>query len=227
MEKKKSLKADLESKRNLFFLIGLVVALGFVFMAFEWKTNPRKAEITGGTPVYKIEEQFAPIVREPKEQPPEAPKPLVVETITIVDDIIDVDDAIIEPTDPTDYISIDLPAAVMTPKDETEEKIFVNTVEHPAEFPGGERALYKYISDHVKYPVIAQENGIQGKVYVNFIVDENGNAINVTVPRSIDASLDAEALRVIKSLPQFRPARQGGKAVKVYYTAVINFQLQK
>lgn len=226
MEKKKSFKADLERRRSMFFLVGLVVALSFVFMAFEWKTKPRKAELTGGIPIAHIDEELPPIVRDREPEQPELPKPKVIEQITIVDDLTPVNDPVFEPTDPVDYVPVDLPAAVLTSAVEPEETIFVNTVEKPAEFPGGERALYRYISDHVKYPVIAQENGIQGKVYVNFVVDENGNAINVLVPRSVDPSLDAEAIRVIESLPRFRPAMQSGKNVKVYYTAIINFQLQ-
>lgn len=226
MKRKKSLKADLEGKRSTFFLIGLVAALGLVFTAFEWTTQPRKATLAGGTPVYVIEDAIAPIVKEPKEQLPEPEKPKAFEFINIVEDDVLVDDPNIDMDEPDDPVFVDLSAVVTNLRDEKEEKIFVNNVEVPAEFPGGERSLYKYISDHVKYPVIAQENGVEGKVYVNFVVDENGNPVNVTIGRPGDSALDAEALRVIRSLPRFRPAQQGGKAVKVYYTAVINFQLQ-
>ncbi len=227
MERKKSLKADLEGKRNTFFLIGLVVALGLVFTAFEWTSKPRKAELQGGTPVYFVEDEIPPVLREPKEQAPEPEKPKVIELINIIpDEIAIAEDPIFDLGEPGDPVIVDLPVFPTVPADKPEEQIFVNTVEVPAEFPGGERGLYKYISDHVKYPIIAQENGVQGKVYVNFVVDENGDAINVTVGRAGDASLDAEAIRVIESLPRFRPAKQGGRTVKVYYTAVINFQLQ-
>ncbi|MCE4566536.1 energy transducer TonB [Maribellus sp. CM-23] len=227
MERKKSLKADLEGKRNTFFLIGLVVALGLVFAAFEWTSKPRKAELPSGTPVYFVEDEIPPVLREPKEQAPEPEKPKVIELINIIPDGIAIaEDPIFDLGEPGDPVIVDLSAFPSVPADKPEEQIFVNTVEVPAEFPGGERALYKYISDHVKYPIIAQENGVQGKVYVNFVVDENGDAINVTVGRAGDASLDAEAIRVIESLPRFRPAKQGGRTVKVYYTAVIYFQLQ-
>ncbi|MFV0266400.1 MAG: energy transducer TonB [Draconibacterium sp.] len=227
MERKKSLKADLEGKRNTLFLIGLVVALGLVFAAFEWTSKPRKAELQGETPVYFVEDEIPPVLREPKEQAPEPEKPKVIELINIIPDGIALaEDPIFDLGEPGDPVIVDLSAFPSVPADKPEEQIFVNTVEVPAEFPGGERALYKYISDHVKYPIIAQENGVQGKVYVNFVVDENGDAINVTVGRAGDASLDAEAIRVIESLPRFRPAKQGGRTVKVYYTAVIYFQLQ-
>ncbi|MCK3686066.1 energy transducer TonB [Maribellus sp. YY47] len=226
MKRKKSLKADLEGKRSTFFLIGLVAALGLVFTAFEWTTQPRKATLAGGTPVYVIEDEIAPIVKEPKEQLPEPEQPKTIEIINIVKDGVEVIDPNFDFAEPEDPLVLDLPVVATNPPEEEEEKIFVNSVEIPAEFPGGERSLYKYISDHVKYPIIAQENGVQGKVYINFVVDQNGDAINVTVGRSVDTSLDAEAIRVIQSLPRFKPAMQGGKKVKVYYTAIINFQLQ-
>ena len=226
MEQKKSRKADLEGKRNTFFLVGLVITLGLVFMAFEWKSKPKKVEFSGGTPVSYVEDLAMPLIREHKERP-KPPNPVVVEKINIVGDEVDIlEELNIEPSDPTDYEPVEIPEFVKNTRSEPEEEIFPNFVDEPAEFPGGERALYRYISEHVKYPVIAQENGIKGKVYVQFVVDENGNIVNAHVSRASDPSLDAEALRVIQSLPKFKPARQAGKFVKVYYTAVINFQLQ-
>jgi len=119
-----------------------------------------------------------------------------------------------------------MPVIESKEEEEVEEKIFFNVIEEPAEFPGGDKALYRYIHDNVRYPVIAQENGIQGKVYVNFVVNKEGKAVNAVVSRPVDPSLDKEALRVISSLPRFKPGKQRGKPVQVYYTALINFQLQ-
>lgn len=225
MELKKSAKADLERKRNTFFLVGLVLALALVLAAFEWNNAPRKAELAGGTPVYNVEEQFIPVTREPKKTPP-PPKPKVIEFIEIVDNKFEVDDPEFEESEATEFTAIDVPAVVENTVQEEEEEIFINVVDEPAEFPGGERALYNFISSHVQYPIIAQENGIQGKVYVRFVVDENGNVNDTEIIRPVDPSLDAEALRVIGSLPQFKPGVQAGRNVKVYYTAVINFVLQ-
>jgi len=105
------------------------------------------------------------------------------------------------------------------------EEVFV-IVEQMPEFPGGETALRKYIANAIKYPVIAQENGIQGKVFVTFVVDKDGSITQAKVTRGIDPSLDKEALRVINSLPGWVPGRQGGKPVKVSYTVPISFVLQ-
>lgn len=104
-----------------------------------------------------------------------------------------------------------------------EEVFFI--VEQMPEFPGGEAALRKYIADKIKYPPIAQDMGIQGKVYVTFIVDKNGNVTNATIARGVDASLDKEALRVINSLPRWTPGKQRGSAVSVSYTVPISFTL--
>ena len=94
------------------------------------------------------------------------------------------------------------------------------------EFPGGELALRKFIGNSIKYPVIAQENGIQGKVYVTFVVDKTGGVTSATIARGVDPSLDKEALRVVNNLPKWKPGKQRGKPVRVSYTVPINFVLQ-
>jgi protein TonB len=99
-------------------------------------------------------------------------------------------------------------------------------VEEMPEFPGGVTALRKYLAESVKYPVIAQENGIQGKVYVNFVVNKDGSVSNAKIARGVDPSLDQEALRVVSTLPKWKPGKQRGQPVRVSYTVPINFQLQ-
>ncbi len=226
MEQKKSSKADLEGKRGTFFLLGLVVALGSTLAAFELKSHPTKIESLGELQDVEVVEQIIPPTLEKRVTPPPPPPPKIIEFFEIVDNDVEVSELEFEDSEATEFTSIDFPAIVSSYPVEEEEEIYVNVIDEPAEFPGGERSLYKYISDHVKYPLIAQENGIQGKVYVKFVVDENGYASNVQVLRPVDSSLDAEAIQVIAGLPRFKPGIQGGRAVKVYYTAVINFQLQ-
>jgi protein TonB len=99
-------------------------------------------------------------------------------------------------------------------------------VEEMPEFPGGDAALRNYLATNVKYPTIAQENGIQGKVYVNFVVGKDGSITMAKIARPVDPSLDKEALRVVNCLPKWKPGKQGGKPVRVSYTVPINFQLQ-
>lgn len=229
MELKKSDKADLEKNRNIFFLIGLVLALGSMLAAFEWKSSPSKAESLGGIQVQEVEEEIIPITREKQvDPPPPPPPPQVVEMLNIVDDDVVIENELeIEDSEADENTAIDvLPVIESQEEEEVEEEIFFNIIEEPAEFPGGDKALYGYIHDHVKYPIIAMENGIQGKVYVKFVVNKEGKAVDAVVARPVDPSLDQEALRVINSLPRFKPGKQRGKPVQVYYTAVINFQLQ-
>ncbi|MCL1867522.1 MAG: TonB family protein [Paludibacter sp.] len=110
-------------------------------------------------------------------------------------------------------------------KPDEDEKIFVSVEENP-EFPGGAKALYEYIAENMYYPEEAMENGIQGKVVIRFVVEKDGTVDNVEILRGFDKSCDAEAVRVIKSLPKFISGKQNGIPVRVYYTIPINFKLQ-
>ena len=101
-----------------------------------------------------------------------------------------------------------------------------SVVEQMPEFPGGELALQKYLKSAVKYPPIALENGIQGKVYVSFVVDTNGAISNARVSRSVEESIDKEAIRVVKAMPKWIPGKQNGQTVRVSYTIPINFVLE-
>lgn len=229
MELKKSKKADLEEKRNLLLMFGLVVALGMTLLAFEWTSKPTQASSLGIMETVAVDEELIPVTREKQvTPPPPPPPPKVVEVLNIVEDDVDIDDELeIEDSEADETTIIDVQPVIETADEEEEEvdKIFL-IVEDPAEFPGGDLGLYKYISNNVKYPVIAQENGVQGKVYVKFVVTETGSVAGAEILRGVDQSLDTEALRVIRSLPKFKPGKQRGRPVKVFYNAVINFQLQ-
>lgn len=114
---------------------------------------------------------------------------------------------------------------VIVQEEKKEEKIF-EIVEQPPSFPGGEAAMYEWLSKNINYPVIAQENNIHGRVTCQFVVGRSGEIEDVRVVRGMDPSLDKEAIRVIKSMPKWIPGRQGGSAVKVRYTLPIQFRLQ-
>lgn len=111
------------------------------------------------------------------------------------------------------------------PKPEVENKVF-DVVEQMPSFPGGPSALMKYLSENVKYPVVAQENGVQGRVVVSFVVEKDGHITDVRVVRSVDPSLDKEAARVVKSMPTWIPGKQNGSAVRVKYNVPVSFKLQ-
>ena len=121
-------------------------------------------------------------------------------------------------------VKVEVPEPVK--KEEPKKDEIFKSVEQPPTFPGGDAALMKYLSSHLQYPTMAQENNIQGKVIVQFVVEKDGHVGDVKVVRSVDKDLDREAIRVCKSLPKFTPGRQNGQVVRVWYTLPVNFKLQ-
>lgn len=227
MINKKSEKANLENKKGVFFLIGLVIALGSILLAFEWKTQVHvPMEWENRTIVPDDFVYIPPTQPEKKELPP---KQIEAPTFELVDDETEiVDEFNAYDSDATIDNIFDFDAFVFKPtknKNDVEEEI-LNFAEVMPEFPGGNIALIKYLGSNVNYPIIAQENGIQGKVYIGFVVDENGNINDVILLRGVDKSLDNEALRVVRSMPKWKPGKQGGKAVKVRFNVPILFDLQ-
>ena len=107
-----------------------------------------------------------------------------------------------------------------------EEEKIPDVVEQMPSFPGGPQALFEYLSKHIKYPVVAEENGVQGRVIVTFVVERDGSVTDVRVAKSVDASLDREAVRVISGMPRWIPGKQNGSTVRVYYTVPVTFRLQ-
>jgi protein TonB len=228
MELKKSPKADLENKRNTFVQIGLVISLGLCLLAFEWTSKVEKAASLGTVATQEVEDEIIPITRQEEvKPPPPPPPPKVVEVLNIVDNETDIDEELdIQDTEADDKTVIDVAPIIKQEEEKAEESQVFFIVEDMPEFPGGELALRKFIANAIKYPVIAQENGIQGKVYVNFVVDKDGSITNAKIARGVDPSLDKEALRVVNSLPKWKPGMQRGKPVKVSYTVPISFVLQ-
>ena len=214
MEPKKNPEISLEKKKGLFFQIGLVVTLVIVLGAFEWKSYEKVDYNLGQLNLDDLEEEIIPITRQEITPPPPPPP----EVIVIVEDIVEiVDEAKIETTESDEMVAIEI-------EEESDEEFFM-VVENMPEFPGGDAGLMKYIQKNVKYPPIAKEYNITGKVFVSFIVDKSGSVSDVKIARGVDKSLDAEALRVVKSLPKYKPGKQRGKAVRVMFTIPINFTL--
>jgi protein TonB len=227
MKNKKSEKANLENKKGVFFLIGLVFALGFILFAFQWKSPPRAALEWENTTFVQDDFVYIPPTQAEKKEPP--PQKIEVPSFILVDNNAEIDEEFVAFEDEsTDDNIFDLNGFSIAPtKNEIDqvEEILLFAEEMPL-FPGGDRALLNYLGTHVNYPVVAQGNGIQGKVYVSFVIDETGNIKNVSLVRGVDAALDNEALRVIRSMPKWKPGKQAGKAVKVRYNVPILFELQ-
>lgn len=227
MELKKNPKADLQQYKLMFFLLGLAISVGLSLAAFEWKSYTGTVDVLEMEAV-EVTEDMTEITRQDQPEPEKMenkPQPTqVAERLVIVDDSKDLGDDDMEfdaDTDESEAIVVDNSDT----EEEVDVKIFV-IVEKMPEFPGGDLELRKYIAQNIKYPNIARENDIQGKVYVRFVVTEKGTVENVQIARGVDPLLDQEAIRVVESLPTWKPGEQGGKKVKVWYTVPINFQLQ-
>ena len=216
MEAKKNLEVNLDRKRGLFLQIGLVIALLLVLVAFEYKSYEKSAYNLGQLTLDDLEEEIIPITKQEVKPPPPPPPP--PEVIEIVEDEVEIENEIeIEDTESDEDEVIEI-------EEEDDEEFFM-VVENMPEFPGGDLGLMKYIQKNVRYPAIAKEYNITGKVYVSFIVDKSGSVTNVKIVRGVDKNLDAEAVRVVKSLPKYKPGKQRGKAVRVMFTIPINFTL--
>ena len=226
MQLKKSPQASLEDKRLTYVLLGLVFVLSVCYVALEWTEK----EVTKYDVVdmdFQFEEEIE-IQQTTQETPPPPPPPVVqeVEVLNVVEDDVETQEIEINTEDDKD-VEVVIQAPVEVVEEEEEEEVVFVVVEDMPEFPGGQQALFKYLSDNVKYPVIAQENGIQGRVICQFVVNKDGNIVDVEVVRSGgDPSLDKEALRVVKSMPKWIPGKQRGKPVRVKYTVPVNFRLQ-
>jgi len=184
--------------------------------------KPKDIIIEKPAPPLKSSIKFTPPVIKPDEEVQEEEVIKTQEELTKTEVTISIAD--VKGTDEENGVDIAELNNMIVEEDTTSQPFFI--VEQMPEFPGGEAALRKYLANSVKYPVIATENGIQGKVFVNFVVEPSGNISNVKVTRGVDSSLDKEAVRVVKSMPKWIPGKQGGQAVRVSFTVPINFVLQ-
>jgi len=226
MELKKSDKANLEKRKGIFFEFGLVISISLLLIAFEWTSGGLSANEFDLGNQEQIEEEMIPITRQQPEPPKPVEPPKVTEELLIVDDNVTLDDEL----QLDDFeVNQDEDIQIMDYSDEEvvdEEPIFTIVEDMPSFQGKGQEGFRVWIIKHMKYPEIAAENGISGRVFVNFVVEPNGSVSNVKVVRGVDPALDAEAVRVIKSSPKWAPGKQRGKAVRVSYTFPINFVLQ-
>ena len=230
MEIKKSEKASMDNKRFLFTEIGMVIALLIVWGAFSYTSREKKvATLEADQTVVEVED-MVPITEETPPPPEAAPKiPILSDQIDIVDDNIKVDNSMFQNIEDSnegfeimDYIE-------SAPEEETieEEAIPFQLVEEKPSFNGGDANEFsKWVNSRLVYPEIAKENGVQGRVTLQFTVNADGSVSNVKVLRGVDSSLDKEAVRVVSSSPKWKPGKQRDRAVKVTYTFPVIFQLR-
>ena len=226
MEEKKSPKANLENKKLMFIQIGLIISLAVAWSVFEMKSYDKREideSLLRSTEV--LDEEMVEITKqeEPKPQPVEMPK--TTTQLEIVEDDVEVEDIEINAEMDQNEVVEEYVAPEIEEEEVVEQEIFQIVEEMPT-FPGGEQKLLEYVAKNVKYPQIARESGIKGRVFISFVVEPDGSVSNVKVLRGIGGGCDEEAMRVVKSMPKWKPGKQRGKAVRVSYMLPVNFQLQ-
>ncbi len=224
MEKKKTKKADLENKKGLFLQIGLVMALTSILFAFEWKSynTIELDEITKSSDW--IDEEF---IYEPIPLPPPPPVKHIPTEIEVVDNTVDVTDQIDIVDIPEDEPNQEYIAPAAPEEIPSDDDIIVDIPQFAPSYEGGEEARLKFLQSNIKYPAMALEAGIQGTVYIGFIVEKDGSISNATIIRPIGGGCDEEALRVVNIMPNWKPGKQGTKAVRVRFTMPVKFVLGK
>lgn len=238
MKEKKNPRYNLENYKLIFFLVGLVLALSLVIWLFNIKFYDRPVEFTQETDQIFTEEDVIPIT---KQKLPEAPPPPIPEIIEVVSDEVELEvelDIASTETDQTEVVDWD-PVEVVEEEEEVNEVLNFAVVERVPVFPGCEGAktnderkacfqqqLLKYVVENFKYPPKARELNIQGRVYVQFVVEKNGSVSNIQVLRGVDPLLDDAAVECIKGLPRISPAEQRGKPVRMSFVLPIYAKME-
>lgn len=223
MNTKKNIKYDLERFKNLFLEIGLVISLCAVLMGFEWKKYNDNDQSIITTQYIDIPEDLVQItcdIPETKEQSQTTVLEIVKDNVDVQDDLnISIEDD--QNTKIDDFVDIKYN---ITDAQIIEPEVFYVVEEEPA-FPGGYEKLSEYLSNEITYPQVASESGIQGIVYVDFIIEPNGDITNVKTKRGIGGECDEEAIRVVKNMPNWSPGKQRGIPVRVQINLPIKFIL--
>ncbi len=234
MEPKKNPKADISRNSGLYFVIGLTVVMVLVLSALEWKKYDKSQDYDIAINVDEDLDEEVPMTEQIKTPPP-PPPPAAPEVIEVVEDEEEVEETIIEDTESDSEEEIAEVEDIVAEEMEEEEVVPFAVIEDVPVFPGCERASNKKqcfqdkMQDHIRknfrYPEIAQEMGVQGRVNVVFVIQKDGSIGDIRM-RGPDKNLEAEALRIIKKLPKMTPGKQRGRAVKVPFSIPITFRLQ-
>ena len=223
METNKTLNEELRSQKSTGILIGYVLALAAMFVAFEYTQREIKIVETEKIYDFKMEEDMIPITQQQVVvAPPPAAAPKVAEIINIVEEMNQAITAVVGTGAPSAVVATGPVGPVVEADDD--DRIY-DVVEQNAQFPGGDAECMKWLAENLKYPSICQEQGVQGRVVVKFVVNRDGSIVDVEIVRSPDPNLSKEAERVVKMMPKWQPARQGNKAVRSRFNLPVMFRL--
>ncbi len=210
----------------MFIQIGMVISLLVAWMAFEHKSyDKREIDPSLLNREVVLDEEMVEITKQEEQKPQPVEMPKQTTQLEIVQDDVEVEDIEINAEVEQNEVIEEYVAPEVVDEEVVEQEIFKIVEEMPS-FPGGEAKLMEYVGKNIKYPQIARETGIQGRVFVNFVVEPDGSVSNVTVLRGIGGGCDEEAMRVVKNMPKWKPGKQRGKAVRVQYMLPVNFRLQ-
>ena len=229
MEIKKSEKANLENKKLLFLEVGLIISLLIVYIALEWTSTETSTAVLEDTTEILIEEEIISTNMDTPPPPPAAPKiPVLSDQIDIVDDEIELEDDMFMNLEDDSSLGVEIMDYVEVQEEVVEEEaIPFQLVEEKPSFQGGDANQFsKWVNSRLVYPEIAKENGVQGRVTLQFTVEKDGSVTKVRVLRGVDPSLDKEAVRVVSMSPKWKPGKQRDRAVPVTYTFPVIFQLR-
>lgn len=223
MDIKKYPEVDVRRKTDLFFMVGLILALGATYGAFSYGTRD---EVKEDGPVAQVSEEAEEMTDITRQETPPPPPPPPPQTIEVVENDADVQEADIQSTetDETEVIETIVQEQVEVAETTKEPEIFT-VVEESPEFPGGEGAMMKYIAENLDYPPLARENNIQGRVVLSFVVNEDGHISDIKVVKDLGYGTAEAAIKVVKSMPRWKPGKQRNKPVKVRFNLPIRYQL--
>ncbi len=210
----------------MFTQIGLIISLLIAWLAFEHKSyDKRQIDESLLNREVVLDEEMVEITKQEEQKPQPVEQPQQTTQLEIVDDNVETEDININAEVEQNEVIEEYVAPEVVEEEVVEQEIFQIVEEMPA-FPGGEQKLMEYVGKNIKYPQIARETGIQGRVFIGFVVEPDGSVSNVKLLRGIGGGCDEEAMRVVKSMPKWKPGKQRGKAVRVSYQIPVFFKLQ-
>ena len=210
----------------MFTQMGLIIALLIAWLAFEHKSyDKRQIDESLLNREVVLDEEMVEITKQEEQKPQPVEQPQQTTQLEIVDDNVETEDININAEVEQNEVIEEYVAPEVVEEEVVEQEIFQIVEEMPA-FPGGEAKLMEYVGKNIKYPQIARETGIQGRVFIGFVVEPDGSVSNVKLLRGIGGGCDEEAMRVVKSMPKWKPGKQRGKAVRVSYQIPVFFKLQ-
>jgi len=224
MDNKKNPSVDLEKRKGLLFQVGMVFALALVLVSFEWAIFDKTNTDLGALNLDIDEEEMIPLTQQAPPPPPPPPPPPQTTIIDIVEDDEEIEDELeIDDTEADEDTEIEI-QEIEEEEEYVEPEIFT-IVEENAEFPGGESAMNKFLGENLNYPKMAIDAGIQGIVYVTFVVEPSGEITSIKILRGLGGGCDKAAMDAIKKMPKWSAGKQRGKAVRVQFNLPVRFRL--